>query len=203
VKAININFLLVYEHLIIVLVATVIAVFVGVILGVLAYWYKLVSKVIIWVVDTVQIIPSLALLSLLMIIFGLGNQTLIIGLVLYSLLPITRNTYTGILGIEPSIREASKGMGMNRLQQLLKVELPLAFPLIFSGIKVAVVTGLGIAVMGVLIGAGGLGYPVYRGIQTRNTALIMSGAIPVVVLALGFDYIMTKIESLIAKRRSP
>ena len=90
---------------------------------------------------------------------------------------------------------------MTRLQQLLKLELPLAFPLIFSGIKVAVVTGLGIAVMGVLIGAGGLGYPVYRGIQTRNTALIMSGAIPVVVLALGFDYIMTKIESLIAKRR--
>ncbi len=89
---------------------------------------------------------------------------------------------------------------MSSIQRLYKVELPLAFPLIFSGIKIAVVTSLGIAVMGVLIGAGGLGYPIYRGIQTRNVQLVLSGAIPVVLLALIFDYIMSKIEHRLTKR---
>jgi osmoprotectant transport system permease protein len=199
----NINFSLIIDHLSIVVLSTIISIFLGVLLGVFAYWYKQVSKVILWIVDTIQTIPSLALLSILMIIFGLGNQTLIIGLVLYSLLPITRNTYTGIMGLDTSIRDAARGMGMTRLQRLLKVELPIVFPHIFSGIRVSVVTGLGLAVMGVLIGAGGLGYPIYRGIQTQNINLILSGAIPVVVLALLFDYVMTKLESLMVRKTSP
>ncbi len=194
----NIN--LIYEHLLIVTIATVFSVIISVTLGILVYWYKRLGVVILWFADTVQTIPSLALLSILMIMFGLGNTTLIIGLVLYSLLPIVRNTHTGIALIPPHIKEAARGMGMSRLQRLFKVELPLAFPLIFSGIKIAVVTSLGIAVMGVLIGAGGLGYPIYRGIQTRNTGLILSGAVPVVLLALIFDYIMSKIEHMLTKR---
>ncbi|MDD4690311.1 MAG: glycine betaine ABC transporter substrate-binding protein [Eubacteriales bacterium] len=194
------NFNLIYDHLIIVSIATAFSIVIGILLGVIAYWVKHLDSAILWFSDTIQTIPSLALLSLLMIGFGLGNKTLIIGLVLYSLLPIVRNTYTGIMGIPTHVKEAARGMGMSKLQRLFKVELPLAFPLIFSGIKLAIVTSLGTAVMGVLIGAGGLGYPIYRGIQTRNMQLILSGAIPVVLLALIFDYVMSKIECMLTKR---
>ncbi len=195
-----VRFDLMIDHLTIVAVATAFSVVIGIALGVAAYWFKYLERIILGFSDTVQTIPSLALLSLLMIVFGLGNKTLIIGLVLYALLPIVRNTFTGISGLAPHLREAAKGMGMSKIQVLVKVELPLAFPLIFSGIKIAVVTSLGIAVMGVLIGAGGLGYPIYRGIQTRNSALILSGAVPVVLLALIFDYGMSKIEYMLTKR---
>lgn len=198
----HIDWNLVLEHLLIVSISTVISIAIGVILGIFSYWFRHLSHLILWFVDTVQTIPSLALLSVLMIVFGLGNKTLIIGLVLYSLLPIVRNTYTGIAIIPPHIKESAKGMGMSKLQRLRKVELPLAFPLIFSGIKIAVVTSLGIAVIGVLIGSGGLGYPIYRGIQTRNVELILSGAIPVVVLALLFDYGMSKVEQILIRNKT-
>lgn len=183
------------EHLYIVLIACLLSAVMGIMLGVIAYWVKYVDTVILTLADIIQTIPSLALLAMLMLIFGLGNTTLIAGLVLYSLLPIIRNTYTGIKGISPHIKEAAVGMGMSRWQRLFKVELPLAFPMIFSGIKIAVVTAIGVSVIGVLIGAGGLGYPIYRGIQSNNVALILSGAIPVVILALLIDFGMTKIEN--------
>jgi osmoprotectant transport system permease protein len=183
------------EHLYIVLIACLLSAVMGIMLGVIAYWVKYVDTVILTLADIIQTIPSLALLAMLMLIFGLGNTTLIAGLVLYSLLPIIRNTYTGIKGISPHIKEAAVGMGMSRWQRLFKVELPLAFPMIFSGIKIAVVTAIGVSVIGVLIGAGGLGYPIYRGIQSNNVELILSGAIPVVILALLIDFGMTKIEN--------
>lgn len=183
-----------FQHLYIVLTACLLSVIAGVMLGIIAYWVKYLDTVILSVADIIQTIPSLALLAMLMLIFGLGNTTLIAGLVLYSLLPIIRNTYTGMQAITPSIKEAAIGMGMSRWQRLFKVELPLAFPMIFSGVKIAVVTAIGISVIGVLIGAGGLGYPIYRGIQSNNFGLILSGAIPVVILALLFDFGMTRIE---------
>lgn len=182
------------EHLYIVLIATVISVLLGVALGVLAYWIRFIEHGILWLVEIIQTIPSLALLALLMIVFGLGNVTIIAGLVLYALMPIVRNTHIGLTGVERHLKDAAKGMGMSRFQRLCKVELPLSFPLIFSGIKIAVVNSLSIAVMGVLIGAGGLGFPVYLGIQTNSMELILSGAIPVVIMALIFDYGMTRIE---------
>jgi len=188
------------EHMLLVLLAVAGATILGILLGILAYQIKILRTPILALVDILQTIPSLALLALLMIFFGLGNSTLIVGLVLYSLLPITRNTYTGLSMVSPSLKDAAKGMGMTRLQCIGKVELPLAFPLIFSGIKIAIVTGLSVAVIGVLIGSGGLGYPIYRGIQTRNLGKILQGAIPVVLLAFIFDYLMTKIEGRIAQR---
>jgi len=188
------------EHLMIVAIATVISVAIGVVLGVISYWVRGLGMIIIWAAETLQTIPSLALLALLMILFGLGNKTIIAGLVLYALLPIVRNTYTGLDTISPHIKDAARGMGMSRLQQLGKVELPLAFPMVFSGIKISVVNSLSIAVMGVLIGAGGLGYPIYRGIQTQNIGRILSGAVPVMLMALIFDYFMTKVEYRLVKR---
>ncbi len=191
---------LIGEHLIIVLIATAVAVIVGLTLGVMAYWLQTAAPIIIWFAEALQTIPSLALLALLMIIFGLGNITLIVGLVLYALLPIVRNTYTGLSTVSPSVRDAARGMGMSRMQRLLKVELPLAFPLVFSGIKMSVVNSLSIAVMGVLIGAGGLGYPIYRGIQTQDFTGIMRGAIPVMLMAVLFDLGMSRIEKRLTKK---
>ena len=193
-------FIQIIQHLIIVLIATGISILIGITLGVTAYWIKYIDTVILWVCDTLQTIPSLALLAILMMFFGLGDVTLIVGLVLYSLLPIVRNTYIGLIGIEPHVKDAAKGMGMSKFQRLVQVELPLAFPMIFSGVKIAAVTSLSIAVIGVLIGSGGLGYPIYRGIQTQNVMSILSGAIPVVLMALLFDAGMSRIEEKLVKK---
>ncbi|PHV69899.1 amino acid ABC transporter permease [Sporanaerobium hydrogeniformans] len=189
------------EHVYIVLIASLVATGIGILLGVVAYWVKYLDTIIIMTADSIQTIPSLALLAMLMICFGLGNTTLIVGLVLYSLLPIIRNTYNGLNNIPPSIHEAARGMGMSKYQRLVKVELPLAFPMIFSGVKIAVVTAIGISVIGVLIGAGGLGYPVYRGIQSNNLGLILQGAIPVVGLAILFDLGMGRIEKQLLSKK--
>ncbi len=188
------------EHMAIVAIATAVSAALGIVLGVLAYWTKFAGTFILWLVEMIQTIPSLALLTILMIAFGLGNPTMIIGLALYALLPIVRNTYTGLSSIPPHIKEAARGMGMSRLQRLFKAELPLAFPLIFAGLKIAVVNSLSIAVMGVLIGAGGLGYPIYRGIQQRNLERIVTGAVPVVLMALVFDYGMSWVERRLVRR---
>jgi osmoprotectant transport system permease protein len=191
---------LIFEHMMIVAIATVISVALGISLGVVAYWLRHIDTFIMWIAEAIQTIPSLALLAMLMIFFGLGNTAIIVGLVLYALLPIVRNTYTGLTGIPVHIKDAARGMGMSKLQRLIRVELPLSFPLIFSGIKISVVNSLSIAVMGVLIGAGGLGYPIYRGVQTRNFGRILTGAIPVVLMALIFDYAMSKVERRLIKR---
>jgi len=187
------------EHLIIVIIATVISVGIGIILGIIGYWIRPFASPILLFSEAVQTIPTLALLAILMILFGLGNTTIISGLVLYALLPIVRNTHTGLVSVPPAIKEAARGMGMSKLQRLFWVELPLAFPLIFSGIKISVVNSLSIAVIGVLIGSGGLGYPIYRGIQTQNLNLIMSGAIPIMIMAILFDYLMSVIEKRLSR----
>ncbi|NLL45710.1 MAG: ABC transporter permease [Clostridiales bacterium] len=188
------------EHMIIVSIAILISTVVGVILGVISYWVRFLDSVILSISEVLQTIPSLALLALLMIIFGLGNITIVIGLVLYALLPIVRNTYTGLKTVSPHLKDAARGMGMSKMQRLFKVEIPLSFPLIFSGIKIALVNSLSVAVMGVLIGAKGLGTIIYRGIQSRNMETILMGAIPVVVMALAFDFGMSKIEKKLIKR---
>ncbi|HKM33096.1 MAG TPA: ABC transporter permease [Oscillospiraceae bacterium] len=188
------------EHIALVSIAIVIAVILGVLLGVIAYWVKYLDSVILWFAEVMQTIPSLALLALLMIVFGLGDVTLIVGLVLYALLPIVRNTYTGLKAVSPHLKDAARGMGMSKMQRLFKVEIPLSFPLIFSGIKIALVNSLSVAVMGVLIGSGGLGEIIYRGIQSMDMKRILTGAIPVVIMALLFDVLMSKVEKQLVKR---
>lgn len=187
------------EHLSIVSTAILFATITGIALGVLSYWKRRIGAVIIVIAEIVQTIPSLALLALLMIVFGLGNVTMIIALVLYALLPIIRNTHTALTELPRHIIDAARGMGMSRIQRLYKVEIPLSVPMIFGGIKVALVNSLSIAVMGVLIGAGGLGFIIYRGIQQRNMSRILVGAIPVVVIALIFDWVMTRAEGALSK----
>lgn len=188
------------EHMVIVSIAVIISSVLGIIMGIIAYWVRFLDAIILWIAEVLQTIPSLALLALLMIIFGLGDITMIVGLVLYALLPIVRNTYTGLKNVSPHLKDAARGMGMSKMQRLFIVEIPLSFPLIFSGIKIALVNSLSVAVMGVLIGANGLGTIIYRGIQSRNMMNILRGAIPVVVMALVFDYGMSKIERKLIKR---
>ncbi len=195
-------FLLILEHMYIVFTAVAIGIVSGVLLGIISYWLPNLGKIILWITEILQTIPALALLALLMIVFGLGNTTIIVCLVIYALMPIVRNTNIGLNMIEPHLKDAAKGMGMNKVQRLIKVELPLSFPIIFSGIKIATVNSLSVAVMGVLIGAGGLGFPVYRGIQTHSIKLILTGAVPVVLMALIFDYLMSGIENRLTLRRS-
>lgn len=188
-------------HLFITMGGVGIAVLLGIPLGILISKKSQLAAPIMTIADIIQTVPSLAMLALLMILFGLGNTTVIIGLCLYSLLPVIRNTYTGIIGVASSVREAARGMGMNLWQSLAWVELPLASPMIFSGIRIAFVQGLGTAVIGVLIGSGGLGGVIYGGIQQQDWGMIMEGTIPVVLLSLLAQMLFNKIQSPGKKRR--
>ncbi|OPJ64645.1 carnitine transport permease protein OpuCD [Clostridium oryzae] len=186
----------VFEHLIITAAGVSLAAIIGILIGVFISKNSKFAGPILTIVDIIQTVPSLALLALLMIVFGLGDRTVIIGLFLYSLLPIVRNTYTGITSVQPSIREAARGMGMSKIQSLWKVEGPLAMPMIFSGISIAFVTALGTAVIGVLIGSGGLGYIIYSGIQSNDWNMVFKGTIPIMVLSLLVQFIFNSLQKV-------
>jgi osmoprotectant transport system permease protein len=150
----------------------------------------------------VQTIPSLALFGFLIplpIIGGIGPRSAIVALVLYALLPMVRNTYVGIRGVDRSVREAALAMGMTDGQILRMVELPLAARTIMAGLRVATVTGIGVATVATLIGAGGLGDFIYRGLQTVNAQLILLGAVPAALMALAADYGLGWVEKRIAR----
>ncbi len=184
----------VLEHLMITISGVALATLLGLTIGIFISKKPGFANIVMAVADIIQTIPTLALLALLMVVFGLGNTTVIIGLCLYSLLPVIRNTYTGITGVSPAIREASRGMGMSPLQSLSKVEIPLAVPMILSGIRIAFVTALGTAVIGVLIGSGGLGYIIYSGIQSQDWTMILKGTLPVVALSLIVQFMFNKFQ---------
>ena len=130
------------QHLYIVLASSLASILVGLPLGVLAYLYPKARPVILWIADLLQTIPSLALLGIIMVLAGPGRLTVIIGITLYSLLPIVRNTYLGLQEVDPGVKEAARGMGMGRLYRLLHVEFPLAFPMVFTGVRIAVVNAI-------------------------------------------------------------
>lgn len=190
----------VMQHIQISLIGVLIAVLVGVTIGIFLTRIKRAAGFVMAFTDVIQTVPDLAMLTMLMMFFGLGDTTVIIALFLYSLLPIVRNTYVGIMGVDNGLLEAGTGMGMTKLQLLFKVELPMALPVIISGIRIAFITALGIATIGVLIGAGGLGAFIWRGIQMRDVAMILSGAVPVSILAVGSDILLIFLERRLVKR---
>lgn len=179
--------LLVRQHVELVAVSTAVALIVGLPLGVLVARRPALQKPILGVTNVVQTVPSLALFGLLIPVFGIGAWTAITALVLYALLPIVRNTYTGITGVDPAIREAGRGMGMTDGELLRLVELPLAAGVILAGVRVAVVVSVGVATIAAAIGAGGLGVYIFRGVATVDDTLILAGALPAAVLALLAD----------------
>ncbi|WP_342433300.1 osmoprotectant update ABC transporter permease/substrate-binding subunit OpuFB [Neobacillus sp. FSL H8-0543] len=184
------------EHIQISLVALLFAVVIAIPLGIYLTKKKKVAEGIIGITAVLQTIPSLALLGLLIPLFGIGKVPAIIALVVYALLPILRNTYTGIKEVDSSLIEAARAMGMNNRKRLVKVELPLAMPVIMAGIRTAMVLIVGTATLAALIGAGGLGDIILLGIDRNNTALIVLGAIPAALLALVFDFLLKRFEHL-------
>ena len=190
------------EHLGIVFAALVLTVLVGAPLGVCAYFHKNARKAILLIVEILQTVPAMALLGIIMIFMGAGKLTVIIGLLLYSLLPIVQNTYVGLSEVDPAIKEAATGMGMTRLYRLAHVELPIAFPLIFAGIRIAAVTAVGIATFAALVGGGGLGVLIFRGIRTSNMHLILTSTAALMLMALVLNFGMAAVEKFLQKRAS-
>lgn len=185
------------EHLLLVGLSTGVAMIVGVPLGILLTRRPRLAPPILGLANIFQTIPSLALFGFLIpipLIGGVGARTAIVALVLYALLPIIRNTHAGILGIDPAIREAGRGMGMSDRQLLLMVELPLAFGVILAGIRVAAVIGVGVATIAAAIGAGGLGVYIFRGVAMVNNTLILAGAVPAAIIALTTDFLLGRLE---------
>lgn len=182
------------EHILISLLAISIASVLGIILGIIISEYRKFSGLILGTVNILYTIPSIALLGFFITITGVGNTTALIALIIYALLPIIRSTYTGIVNINPLIIEASEGMGSTKLQQLFKVKLPLALPVLMSGIRNMVTMTIALAGIASFVGAGGLGVAIYRGITTNNSAMTFLGSLLIAILALVFDFILGLIE---------
>ncbi|WP_027108080.1 ABC transporter permease/substrate-binding protein [Lacticigenium naphthae] len=178
------------EHMQLSFISLLIAVIITIPLAIYLVQHKRVAEPIIQVTAIFQTIPSLALLGLLIPVVGIGTLPAIITLVVYALLPILRNTYTGLAEIDPAINEAADAMGMSHRRKLLKVQIPIAMPVIMAGIRNAMVLIIGTATIAALIGAGGLGSLILLGIDRGNNALILLGAIPAALLAIVFDYIL-------------
>ena len=185
---------LLLEHLQISLLAIAIAIVVGGLAGILISEYSRLAKPTLGVVNFLYTIPSISMLGFLIPFSGVGNATAVIALTVYALLPMVRNTHTGISNIDPAILEAAKGMGSTRFQVLWKIKLPLAMPVIMSGIRSMVTMTIALAGIASFIGAGGLGVAIYRGITTNNTAMTMVGSLLIALLALAVDMILGFVE---------
>jgi osmoprotectant transport system permease protein len=185
------------EHLFLVFVSTGLAILLGVPLGSLLTRVKSLQTPVLGIANVMQTIPSLALFGLLIpipFIGGIGARTAIIALALYSFLPVIRNTVTGISGIDAKVREAATAMGLTDWQTLKMVELPLAMPVILTGIRVAVVISVGVATVAAAVGAGGLGTYIFRGLRQNDNNLLLAGAISSAILALVADFALGQFE---------
>lgn len=188
---------LLIDHIKLTAVSVGIAIIIGVPLGILISYMAKVSKPILSIANIIQAIPSMALLGFMIPFLGIGTAPAVVAVVLYSLLPIIKNTYTGIESISPQTLEAAKGIGLTPYQILFKVQIPLALPVIMAGVRIAAVTAVGLMTMAAFIGAGGLGYLVFSGIRTVNNLQILAGAIPACLLALFIDFLLGLVEKLV------
>ncbi len=191
------------EHIFLVAVSSAAAVLIGVGTGIAATRRPGLRRISVSVASVLQTIPSLALFGFLLpvpLIGGIGEHTAIICLILYSLLPILRNTIVGITSVEAPVRESAVAMGMTDGQLLRMVELPLAAPTIIAGIRIALVTNIGTAVIAAIIGGGGLGVLIFRGVASVDTLQILAGAIPAAAMALIADAGMNLVERRIRRR---
>ena len=194
---------MVMEHLSMVVFAIVIAILIGVPLGLLCYLSRAARGVVLRVVDLIQTTPALALLGIIMVTpLGAGKPTVILGLALYSLLPIVRNVTLGLSQVSPAVKEAAKGMGMTRVYSLFHVELPLAMPMLFTGLRIAVVNAIGTAVFASSVGGGGLGNLINTGIRRNDVAMILSGTAALMAMALLLDNLMAFCERRMGRRDS-
>lgn len=193
---------LLLEHIQISAVAIVIAMAIGLTVGILISEYRGSSKVVMGIINFIYTIPSISLLGFLIPLSGVGDTTAIIALTVYALLPMVRNTYTGLANVDPLLLEAAEGMGSTRLQILTKVKLPLAMPVIVSGIRNMAVMTIALSGISSFIGAGGLGVAIYRGITTNNMALTFVGSLLIAILAVTVDFLIGQLEKLSWRHRA-
>ena len=185
------------HHVVLVGLSILIATAIGVPLGIVLTRRPAWSRWVLGAASIAQTIPSLALFGFLIPvpwIGGIGTRTALVALTVYALLPILRNTVTGITGVDPAIREAGRGMGMTDRELLLRVELPLAASVILAGIRVATVIGIGVATIAAAIGAGGLGVFIFRGVAMVDNRMILAGALPAAGLAVIADLMLAALE---------
>lgn len=191
--------LLSWQHLYLSLLGTLLG---GLIGFVLAIWLRSHARWIasaIGLAEVIQTIPGIALLAFLLLLFGLGDTTLVIGLGLYAILPVLQNTYEGLENIDPVYLDIGKGMGMTRGQIFSQIEVPLAFPLILAGLRNALVTSIGVTTIGVFVGADGLGTLIYQGLQQIYFQAMLAGAIPAGLLAVLIEVGLTQLERRLSK----
>lgn len=185
------------EHIEMTAIAVGCSILIGVPLGILVSYVRKLGKPVIGIANVVQAIPSMALLGLAIPLLGIGTLPAVVMVIIYSLLPIVKNTYTGITNIDPLLVEAATGIGLTKWQVLYKIKLPMALPVIMAGVRISTVTAVGLMTMAAFIGAGGLGYLVFSGIRTVNNIQILAGAILACILALVVDFLMGLIEKLV------
>lgn len=190
------------EHVLLVSLAILIAVIIGIFLGVLSSYYSSLAGVIIPFTQITMTVPSIALMGVLIPLVGIGFTNAIICLVIYSLLAIVRNTYTGITAIPDEILESAKGMGMTERWVLLNIKVPLALPVIIAGIRTAAVMIIGIGAIMAYIGAGGLGELIFRGISRTRPDMILTGALFVSLIAVFTDLIFSGLEKYLARKQA-
>ncbi|WP_293783416.1 ABC transporter permease/substrate-binding protein [uncultured Pedobacter sp.] len=184
------------QHVGLTFISLILAIIIGLPLGLLIARKRKLSGMILGIAGVLQTIPSIALLGFMIPVLGIGAKPAIVALLIYALLPIIRNTYTGIIGIDLPVKEAARAMGMSKRQVLLKVELPLAMPVILAGIRTATVINVGVATLASFIAAGGLGEFIFGGISLNNTNMILAGAIPAALLAIILDAVLSLIQNM-------
>lgn len=187
---------LLLEHLTISLIAILIALVIGLFLGVIISQYQKSSKFVLGVINFIYTIPSISLLGFLIPLSGIGNTTAVIALTIYALLPMVRNTHTGLTNVDVGLIEAAKGMGSTKMQILFKIQLPLAMPVIMAGLRNMATMTIALAGIASFIGAGGLGVAIYRGITTNNSALTMAGSLLIALLAIIVDLALGLLEKI-------
>jgi len=189
------------QHLYISAAALLLGIVVAVPLGILLTRMKHGANAVITLAGVLQTIPAMALLAMMIPIFGIGSTPAIVALFIYSLLPILRNTYLGMEGVSPAVRDAAKGMGMTWWQSMIRAEIPLAAPVIMSGIRLSATYVIAWATLASYIGAGGLGDFIFNGLNLYRSDLILGGSIPVILLALLVDYLLGKLENTVKPRQ--
>jgi osmoprotectant transport system permease protein len=186
------------RHLELTAIALVLAAIIGIPLGVILSRERWLSGPVLGVVSAVYTIPSVALLGFMIPLFGIGPRPAIVAIFVYALLPIVRNTFTGIRQIDPAAVEAARGMGMTDTQILRRVTIPLALPFLLAGVRTSTVLSVAVATLAALVGARGLGTFVFQGIDMTNTRMILSGAVPIAALALTLDWLLSLVERRVA-----
>ncbi|MGL5245668.1 MAG: ABC transporter permease, partial [Sarcina sp.] len=185
---------LLMQHIVLTSISIIICILIGVPLGVLISLIKPLKKPVVLFTNVIQALPTMATLGLLIPMLGIGRGTSILMVVIYCVLPIIKNTYTGLNIVDIGLIEVADSLGLTNMQKLRLVQIPLAIPFIMSGIRISAVLSVGLMTLTTLVGAGGVGYLIFTGIQTFNNNMILVGSIIIVILALIIDYIFEKIE---------